>query len=707
MRGWKTEDMLTLIIQEWKKIIRVRAIPLMMFGAVLLSLAIFFFQVFLRDVYAPADYRSFFESIDQTRPEEELIRLKAAYQDMLYGMGVPENLITGSVQKEMALYYQAMAELEQVTGYQSYLSGIRKNAERKLKSTLVVQQKDSLRELKKVLKDFSGMKEADAKWVPGRGVVLFMETGLPDFFLVLLIFLISAGMVSTEIEEGAIRLLRCTKQRRKTVVYAKYLTGGALLFLLQAVIWGGRLLIAVLAYGTECFSASIVSLYGASGCTMNITIGQGVLLFFLLKFLAYMALYSLVFLLALAFRQPWKVYAFVGVPAALSWVLYTVIEKTSYLAVLKWINPAAFLYTDTLLLNYRNILLFGYPVTYRHMMVFVCLLPAAACLLFYGKVFLKVAPETPNGKKTTLFCVFETVIAYLTGRHSVAGYEFRKWTFYQSGGMVCCLLIVGMFFLYSPVAEQLHTEEEIYYRHYVKEVEGEFNEEKLEYLYQEQKYLDGIKEKLMSGKPLDSNIVSYYQKELKKETGLREATAYGEYIKEKGSGSFLYEQGYERLFGKRDTLQLFLYRCISLAAVVFLSVLVYGIEHRTGMEKLIQISSMGRHRIGRYKLCNTLYASIFVFCIVYIPWFYNVFSVYGTEGLAAPAFSLWRMPQFQNISPNVTVGMLLIAYYGAHLLYLYTAGLLAGCVAKKVGSPLLASLAAFGMTAVPVLILGG
>lgn len=706
MRGWKTEDMLTLIIQEWKKIIRVRAIPLMMFGAVLLSLAIFFFQVFLRDVYAPADYRSFFESVDKTRPEEELLRLKAVYQDMLYGTGVPESLVTGSIPKEMSLYRQAVLELEQVAGYPSYLSGIRKNAERKLKSTLLVQQKTSLRELEKVLKDFSGMEETKAEWVLSRGIVLFMETGLPDFFLVILIFLISAGMVSAETEEGAIRLLRCTKRGRKQVVYAKYLAGGELLLLLQAAIWGSRLLIAVLAYGTSCFPASIVSLYGASGCTLNITIGQGVLLFFLLKFLAYMALYSLVFLLALAFRQPWKTYAFAGAPIAFFWVLYTVIEKTSYLAVFKWFNPAAFLYTDTLLLEYRNILLFGCPVTYRHIMVSVCLLSAAACLLLYGRIFLKVAPEAPSGKKTTLFYAVETVIAYLTGRHSSAGYEFRKWMFYQSGAVVCALFAVGMFFLYSPVAEQLHTEEEIYYRHYVKEAEGEFSEEKLEHLYQEQDYLDGIKEKLMSGKPLDPNIASYYQKELKKEMGLKEATAYGEYIKEKGSGSFVYEQGYERLFGKRDTLQLFLYRCSSLAAVVFLSVLIYGIEHRTGMEKLIQISSMGRQRIVRYKLCNTLYASIFVFCIAYIPWFCNVFSVYGMEGLAAPAFSLWRMPQFQDVSPNVTVGMLLIAYYGMHLLYLYASGLFAGFVAKKLKSPLLASLAAFGMTAIPVLIWG-
>lgn len=698
--------MLKLTIQEWKKIIRVKAIPLMMLGAVLLSLAMFFFQVFLRDAYAPADYRSFFESVDRTRPEEELLRLKAVYQDMLYGTGVPEFLVTGSIPKEMSLYRQAVLELEQVTGYSSYLSGIRKNAERKLKSTLLVQQKASLRELEKVLKDFSVMEEAEAEWVLGRGIVLFMETGIPDFFLVLLLFLISAGMVSAETEEGAIRLLRCTKLGRKTVVYAKYLAGGALLLLLQAAIWGGRLLLAVIAYGTECFSASIVSLYGASGCTLNMTIGQGVLLFFLLKFLAYMALYSLVFLLALAFRQPWKVYAFVGAPIALFWVLYTVIEKTSYLAVFKWLNPAAFLYTDTLLLDYRNILLFGYPVTYRHMMVFICLLLVIVCLLLYGRVFLKVVPEAPSGKKTTLFYAFETVASYFTGRHSAAGYEFRKWTFYQSGGMLCCLLIVGMFFLYSPVAEQLHTEEEIYYRHYVKQVEGKFNEEKLQYLHQEQDYLDGIKKKLMLGKPLDPNVASYYQKELKKEAGLLAVMAYGEYIKEKGSGSFVYEQGYERLFGKRDTLQLFLYRCISLAAVVFLSVLIYGIEHRTGMEKLIKISSMGRHRIGRYKLCNTLSACIAVFCIVYIPWFYNVFSVYGMEGLTAPAFSLWRMPQLQDFSPNVTIGLLLAVYYGAHFLYLYAAGLLAGCVAKKVGSPLLASLAAFGMTAIPVLIWG-
>lgn len=698
--------MLTLTVQEWKKILRVRAIPLLMLGAVLLSFASFFFQVFYRDACTPADYRIFFETVDKGSLDKELVRLQTAYQDMLYGTGMPEQMVTGSLAKEMSLYRRAVEELEQVTGYEPYLSGIRKNAERKLRSTLVVQQKDSLRELEKVLKDFAVMEGTKAEWVLGRGVTLFMETGLPDFFLALLVFLLSAAMVSAETEEGAIRLLRCTNQGRKKVVYAKYLAGGALLFLLLAMLWGGRLFVAVLAYGTECFSVSIVSLYGASGCTIPMTVGQGVLLFFLLKFLAYLALYSLIFLLALAFRQPWKVYVFAGVPVALAWTAYIAIEKTSYLAALKWVNPVAFLYADVLLLDYRNLLLFGYPVTYRHMMVFCCLLFIAVSLLLYKRVFLSVAPETSGEKRTLLFPLVETAAAFLTGKHSAAGYELRKWTFYQSGGVLCCLLAAGMFFMYSPVSEQLHTEAEIYYRYYVKEIEGEFSEEKLEYLYQEQEYLNGIKQKLFSGKPLEPNIVAYYQKELKKETGLLQAIAYGEYIKEKDAGSLLYEQGYERLLGKRDTLLLFLYQFISLAAVVFLSVLIYGIEHRTGMEKLIQISSMGRRRIGRYKFCNVIYVSIAVFCIVYLPWFYNIFSVYGSIGLAAPAFSLWKMPSCRELPGGVTVGMLLAAYYGAKLFYLSVAGLFAGHMAGKLKSPLLASLAAFGITAVPVLFMG-
>ena len=46
------------------------------------------------------------------------------------------------------------------------------------------------------------------------------------------------------------------------------------------------------------------------GCTLPVTIGQGVLLFAGLKLFAYLALFLLLLLLALIFQQPWKIYLF-------------------------------------------------------------------------------------------------------------------------------------------------------------------------------------------------------------------------------------------------------------------------------------------------------------------------------------------------------------------------------------------------------------
>lgn len=47
-----------------------------------------------------------------------------------------------------------------------------------------------------------------------------------------------------------------------------------------------------------------------------------------------------------------------------------------------------------------------------------------------------------------------------------------------------------------------------------------------------------------------------------------------------------------------------------------------------------------------------------------------------------------------------------MAYYGLHLVYLWGMGLITGVMAEKIKHPLVASLAAFGLGVLPVLLFG-
>ena len=701
----RKNDMFDLMKQEWKKIMRIKAVPLLLFVILLISLFYYVAEIYPQNSYSAQEYLNLHAALDKNNPKAEQERLKAACRTIIFEQTLPEVMYTDSLGKEYKLYEQVLAELSQVNGYEDYLAGIKRNAEKKLRSTLFQQQKSYLREAEKVVEDFSGMEGVKAELLPTRGISLLFKTDLQDFFLVLVVFLIAVALVSVELEESTIRLLRCTKLGRKKVVYAKYLTGGLLIVLFWSILASTRFLLTVAAYGTECLSGSIVSLYGASGCTLNITIGQGIVIFFILKLLANLTLYSLILLLALFLQQPWRIYLFAGGPVALFWAAYFFIDANSWMAPVKWLNPVAFLDIELLLLEYRNLILFGIPVNYRTCMLLMCLGVIAICVLLLSRAFLSIMPggQFVGGR---LFGLLETVAGILTGKRSLWGFEFRKWSFYQSGGVICLLLAAAMFLTYSPVADQVHTEEAIYYRYYVKEVEGAWSEDKMTYLYEERKQLASIKEELQRGEIKDAYLVSYYAQQLKKESGLEKAIRYGEYLREKGDGTFVYEQGYERLFGKREPITLFLYRCISVAVMAFLSVLLYGVEGRTGMKQLIQSSYVGEKRIRRYKRGNTLLMGLLVFGIVYLPWFYNVFSTYGTNGVLASVYCLVEIGLWKNAPAGITVGIMLAAYYGAQLVYLWVTGLISGIVAEKIKNPLVAALASFGIGILPVLLFG-
>ncbi len=697
--------MLELIKQEWKKILRIKAVPLLLFVMLVLSLMLYGRELYGQNSYSVRAYLALHDAIDKNDLTAEIERLETTGRTMIREQLPPEFMYTDSLGKEFLLYGQLQDELEQVAGYEQYLAGINKNAEKKLNSTLHKQQVSALREAEKVIKDFAVMEGVQAELLPTKGMMQFFKMDLQEFFLVIAAFLVAATLVSVELEEGTIRLLRCTKNGRKKVVYAKALAGAGIVAVYVGIHIGLRFLLTIAGYGTKCLSGSIVSLYGAMGCTLPVTIGQGVLLFAGLKLFAYLALFFLLLLLALIFQQPWKIYLFAGGPVAMFWAAYALIDTNSWLAGLKWLNPVAFLDTGTLLLSYKNLILFDYPVTYRSCMLVACTVIILLGVLLFERAFLGILPGR-QGSGGRLFGWLESLVAVLTGRRLLWGFELRKWSFYQSGGVICLLLAAGLFLTYAPVADQVYTEEEIYYRYYVRQVEGEWSEEKMTILRTEQERLFELEEKLQSGEVQDSMMMSYYSQQLKRQPGLTKVIQYGEFLEQQGGGSFIYEQGYERLLGKREPVTLFLYRCISLAVMTFLSVLLYGIEQRTGMKQLLRVSYAGEKKLRRRKWGNTLFMGTVIFAIVYIPWFVNVFSVYGTNGISAPAYCLWQMGVGAQLPTLVTVWQLLAIYYGLHLIYLWVVGLMTGVVAEKIKHPLVASLAAFGMGMLPVLLFG-
>jgi hypothetical protein len=190
--------------------------------------------------------------------------------------------------------------------------------------------------------------------------------------------------------------------------------------------------------------------------------------------------------------------------------------------------------------------------------------------------------------------------------------------------------------------------------------------------------------------------------ELEKRVGLESAISYATYVKENGD-SIIYEKGYELLIGKdKGRLALLLCRLASLAVVCLLSVSVWNYDMSTGMEKLIQVSKTGNKRLVRHKYANVLLGCFVVFLLTFLPWIYNVYSVFGLHEIHAQARS---MEMFSHVPAPISVLLLYGIYYLGHFLYLCLTGCLGKCYTKRVGNYMGAVMLLFVTSMIPVVML--
>lgn len=697
-----------LIVWECRKVLLTRVTAVFFAVCFAASGLLFTAKIYLVDVgdrFLPASYRELTEDVCRGEPEEVYAALSGTLHAMQWEYREPETMYTSSLREEIFLYMQVLEEIGQAAGYQEYVENILTENKRQSSVSLFGHDERRIRNAEKTARDFADMRSVEVAFEASRGVNLFMETDWQDLLSVVVIMILVSGLLSAESESGRMKVISCTFLGRRHTAYAKYIAGMAILTIYEAAAYAYRLVLAAVSYGTGSMNAPFQSVYGAFGCTLRITTGEALFLFVLLKLLVVFAAYSILFLITICVRYAKLVYCVGLGVAGISSLFYDLIDAHSYLSALKWINPAAAFHTDKLLMNYRNLSFAGYPVGYRALMTGVCLFIVVITLLLNGYFYPKMRYAGRQAVPERFYAKLEGMFAGMSGRYSLGGYEFRKWSFYQRGLLVCLAALAVSLFVYEPAGERLYTAREIYYKDYVKQAEGRYNEEKLDFLYEEKEGLDEADRKLSNPDGIYTDAaLEYYRRESEKREGLSAVIEYGEYLKEKEGGFFVYEQGYDLLLGEGDGgVRLFWFRVFALAVSVILFAFIWGIESETGMRSLLGICAAGRKKISGKKRIQVLFAGLTVFCIVYIPWIYSVLSVFGTAGIFAPAYSMMRFSGLPSWMPLIGV---LFLFYAVHLVWLWAAGLFMQYVYEKLRTMLPSALTVFAVFMIPILIAG-
>lgn len=691
--GYKS-NMLGLFRFELKKMWRERVSMGLLLAIALAACGYFaasLLSVHVGDRFSWNAYTSLSRDIREGRLQEKA--LKERWSMLTWGI-VTDDLYTDDTAQEYNLYLTALDELEQVNGYQDYLDSIQEEA-KKIQLVSIFRSSDSAsRNAEKTAEDFAALTDDGVSFLGTHGVTLLLDTSVLDLLFTAVVFLMVDSLLSGEIEEKRLKLLLCTPRGRGQLFCAKYSAGLCALTFFFGVCMLFRIVMTALTYGIP--SGVVQTVVGCEACALQVTIGQGIVLFCLLKLFVVLCIYSLVFLLMLILRNGRFLY-FIGFGvSAVSLLCYQKISENGYLAWMKWMNPAAFLDTQQLLFRYRNLILFEYPVRYLWLALTMVPIAMVLSVILSGRFFLRAGIDRRRTVKWDLYGVTERAIVRMSGKNRIGGFEFRKWFFYQKGLAVFAVLIAAVCFLYSPAATILYTDEEIYYRQYVTGLEGDYSWEKLVSLYQEQTRLDEIEARLMNGKQDAESMTAYgYSEELRRQDGLTKAINYALYLHSRENGSMVYEKGYLLLFGQNDgEFSLFLYRLVSVLAMTMISILIWGMDEDSGMRRLITATDVGMPAVRRKQAVQLLAAAVLIFAIVYLPWIYSVYVSFPQMRGEYVAYSLM---QFSYMPGWITIGMLLGMFYLAHLFVLVLLGMLGKILYDHLKRPLPVALLVFSV----------
>lgn len=230
-------------------------------------------------------------------------------------------------------------------------------------------------------------------------------------------------------------------------------------------------------------------------------------------------------------------------------------------------------------------------------------------------------------------------------------YEILK-VFFVNKGVI--LLILIFFQIFNCINLNYFIDSsEFYYKLYSEKLYGELTFEKNMYLEEEKqrfavleteqnKYLEEYNNGM-----IDERELQYYLQRLEINSDQIDGfnRSYEQYfnlcnLKEKRHNvEYIYITPWKLLFDpEKLTNNLILYAIAFCVLILILSPMG-SIENSTGMEKIIQISVVGKKGIWKRKIAISIILSIIVSAITFLPNMIKVIRVYGLEGLNASVYS--------------------------------------------------------------------
>lgn len=579
-----------------------------------------------------------------------------------------KNINYESLHNDIELYERVATELGSVVGYKEYLKSIDMNV-KKLTTISIFQSKDSFanRNIQKTPKAYNKMKNINLTTDASKGIELFSSSIVTDMIAVFLLLYCAVCIWVREREEGIKGLLFTCFHGRKKLAAVKLMTMAVVCLLVEILLYGGNLLLSARLYGLGDLSRYLPSVYAFSQTAWKISVLQYLLVFLLVKYIAYVWISMLIIITADLCTSLIYTFGCVLGIGAVSTLTYTTISGSSLLSFFKYLLPCGLLRTENLFTTYRNLNLFGLPVELTVCTYIVLLFGVIAFSCILLSLYIRRKKEDKVHKVLWLKTIAQRLTRNSGRSVNLWYHELYKVFITQKVLFLFMILIMIQIFVYQPKEENIGSVDDYFFKQYMMKLSGPLTKEKEHYIKEEQdkfKELNAASSKLISegkiGIALEDKLRPYqaFQRVLKQSS----------YLKKNRGAYFVYDVPYNEFtagYNNQNDAKLALEYIL---LVIICTAGIFGMDYQLKAEKLCSITIRGRYKEVFLKLGICMMINLMLLVAVYLPFLLQNWKAYGMESstLSYPVNSLMNL---SRLGSGMSIGAYLLLINLCRFLY--------------------------------------
>lgn len=622
--------MVQFVRNEIVRIFNNRKLWLVMCGMLLLNVGILLIS-FSMDEISPSEYRQ----VKKEAEEQTDVFFEHYMNDM-----------------EAPLYKRLFDEYTSVQEYETYVQSVMDNADEGSRVS-IFQDEFSKKNLKKTKADYLRCKELVPQFVGSYGLESAMNFFATDIIVFVVIIITVNLLIMQDKKSGVLNLLKATRYGDGRLILTKTFTAFLYAGLFGIIVYAVNIVMAIGLYGEIPFDAPVQSMSGYAKTAMGQSIGGFVISVGIHKIFTYGILTALAVLFAILSSNEVIMYVLFGILCAV---------EISVNAAGKLLNHM-FMKRTTIInmldiedfYQYYNYNVFTKPISaaFVDMIFFAVLIGAVLYICTY--VFAHKETE------------YRSAVRYRgkgkKGRiHSLTWLDGYKFLFGYKVIFVLIAILVLQFVMYKDKHARWY-ESELYYRNYMKQIEGEVTEDKVEFINSEVLRMQELHERLDElDYEYENKMISYMEyeriykqiwNELRREAAVVRCKNYVDYILSRSEPDveFVYDRGWNYIFGS-DTYKNDIKNAVILMLAVLIAVaFMYGEEYRYGMDKLINISVKYK-QLKVKKVCIISLYIVVIFLFIYLTELLWANLEFGLTNGGISCVSLMRL---SSVNGNISI----------------------------------------------------